>query len=137
MLSVGDFSKPFGRREFLRIGGLGLGGLSLADLLRANGQAAGGNPLATGRSVVFLFMHGGPSQIETFDPKMEAPSEIRSATGELSTKLPGITFGGTMPQLAARADKFSIVRSFQTGDSRHDIKPIVGKDSFDANIGSI
>jgi hypothetical protein len=137
MLSVGDFSKPFGRREFLRIGGLGLGGLSLADLLRTDGLAAGGNPLTTGRSVVFLFMHGGPSQIETFDPKMEAPSEIRSATGELSTKLPGITFGGTMPQLAARADKFSIVRSFQTGDSRHDIKPIVGKDSFDANIGSI
>ena len=67
MLSVGDFSKPFGRREFLRIGGLGLGGLSLADLLRANGQAAGGNQLATGRSVVFLFMHGGPSQIETFE----------------------------------------------------------------------
>ena len=137
MLSVGDFSKPFGRREFLRIGGLGLGGLSLADLLRTDGQAAGGNPLTTGRSVVFLFMHGGPTQIETFDPKMEAPSEIRSATGELSTKLPGITFGGTMPQLAERADKFSIVRSFQTGDSRHDIKPIVGKDSFDANIGTI
>ena len=137
MLSVGDFSKPYGRREFLRIGGLGLGGLSLADLLRTDSHAAGGNPLTTGRSVVFLFMHGGPSQIETFDPKMEAPTEIRSATGELATKLPGITFGGTMPQLAARADKFSIVRSFQTGDSRHDIKPIVGKDSFDANIGTI
>ena len=43
MLSVGDFSKPAGRREFLRIGDLGLGGLSLADLLRANGHAAGGN----------------------------------------------------------------------------------------------
>lgn len=137
MLSVGDFSSPFGRREFLRIGGLGLGGLSLADLVRTNSQAAGGNPLTTGRSVVFLFMHGGPSQIETFDPKMEAPREICSTTGELSTALPGITFGGTMPQLAKRADKLSIVRSFQTGDSQHNIKPIVGKDSFNANIGTI
>lgn len=137
MLSIGDYRQPLGRREFLRIGGLGLGGLSLADLLRAESAGASGSSLMTGRSVVFLFMHGGPSQVETFDPKMQAPTEIRSATGELSTKLPGITFGGTFPQLAQRADRFSVVRSFQTGDSRHDIKPIVGKDSFGANVGSI
>jgi len=137
MLSIGDFRQPFGRREFLRIGGLGLGGLSLADLLGLKGTAASGKPLATGKSVVFLFMHGGPSQVETFDPKMQAPTAIRSATGELATKIPGVTFGGTFPQLAERADRLSVVRSFQTGDSRHDIKPIVGRDSFEANIGSI
>lgn len=137
MLSIGESTGGFSRREFLRVGGLGLGGLSLSQLLQSGAQAGGTNPLLTGRSVVFLFMHGGPSQIETFDPKMQAPTEIRSATGEVSTALPGITFGGTLPRLAQLADRFSIVRSFQTGDGKHDIKPIVCKDSFDANIGSL
>jgi hypothetical protein len=93
--------------------------------------------LATGRSVVFLFMHGGPSQIETFDPKLTAPSEIQSATGEVSTTIPGVTFGGTFPKLAGLAHRLSVVRSFVTGDGNHDIKPIVGKDTFGANLGSI
>ncbi|MHC4875798.1 MAG: DUF1501 domain-containing protein [Planctomycetota bacterium] len=137
MLSIGESAGPLGRREFLRVGGLGLGGLSLAQMLGSTTLAGGESPLLKDRSVVFLFMHGGPSQIETFDPKMQAPTEIRSATGELSTALPGITFGGTMPKLAQLADRFSIVRSFQTGDGRHDIKPIVCRDSFDANIGSM
>ena len=82
-------------------------------------------------------MHGGPSQIETFDPKMTAPSGIRSVTGEVKTSLPGVTFGSTFQKLAKLADKFSIVRSFTTGDSRHDIKPIVHTDTFDANLGTV
>lgn len=89
------------------------------------------------KSVIFLFMHGGPSQFETFDPKMDAPSEIRSVTGEIKTKLPGITFGSTFERLAKLADKFSIVRSFVTGDAIHDIKTIVGKDTLKANVGSL
>lgn len=137
MLTIGDLSSRGGRRDFLQVGGLALGGLTLADLLAAQASGATGNPLTTGKSIIFLFMHGGPSQVELFDPKMTAPSEIRSATGELATKLPGITFGGTMPKLAALADKFSIVRSFRTGDGNHDIKPIVGRDSFNANLGSL
>ena len=66
----------------------------------------------TDKSVIFLFLHGGPSQIETFDPKMSAPAEVRSATGEVATKLPGVTFGGTFPKLARLADKLAIVRSY-------------------------
>lgn len=89
------------------------------------------------KSVVFLFLHGGPSQIETFDPHMEAPAEVRSATGEIKTSLPGVTFGGSFPRLAALADRMAIVRSFVTGDGNHDIKPVVGKDTFGANLGSI
>src|SRR3954467_10127743 len=89
------------RREFLRVGGLTLGGLTLADLLASQASAAASPGFFKNRAVVFLFCHGGPSQIETFDPKMTAPSEIRSATGELATKIPGITFGGTLPKLAA------------------------------------
>ena len=137
MLSIGESAGRFGRREFLRVGGLGLGGLSLSQMLGSQAVAGGASPLLKDRSVVFLFMHGGPSQVETFDPKMEAPTEIRSATGEVQTALPGITFGGTFPRLAKLADQFSIVRSFQTGDGRHDIKPIVCKDTFDANLGTL
>lgn len=136
MLSIGEFGARYGRRDFLRIGSLGLGGLTLGHLLGLESRAATAG-LASGRSVVFVFQHGGPSQVETWDPKMEAPSEIRSATGEVATRLPGITFGGTFPKLAALADQLSIVRSFQTGDGNHDIKPIVGRDSFGANLGSL
>jgi hypothetical protein len=81
-------------------------------------------------------MHGGPSQFETFDPKMSAPAEIRSATGELATRLAGVTFGGTFPKLAKLADRLTVVRSFTTGDANHDIKPVVGRDTFGANLGS-
>jgi hypothetical protein len=93
--------------------------------------------LVKDRSVVFLFMHGGPSQTETFDPKMDQPSGIRSATGEISTSLPGVTFGSTFPKLAKLAHKLAIIRSFTTGTGAHDIKPIVGKNSLGANIGSL
>jgi len=125
------------RREFLRIGGLALGGLSLADLGASDLTAAQPAQLLSGKSVVFVFMHGGPSQIETFDPKMSAPQGIASATGEISTAIPGITYGGTFPRLAALADQTTIVRSFTTGDGRHDIKPIVGRDTHGANLGSL
>jgi len=129
------FTDPrLGRRDFLRVGSLALGGLSLPAFLRA-GDALGTRPLQD-KSVVFLFLHGGPSQMETFDPHMSAPAEIRSVTGEIQTALPGITFGSSFPKLAARADKLAIVRSFVPGDAAHDIKTIVGKDTFGANIGS-
>ncbi len=132
MLAFGDPSR-LGRRDFLRVGSLALGGLTLAN---GSGVAADASRLLTDKSVVFLFLHGGPSQIETFDPKMTAPVETRSATGEVATKLPGVTFGGTFPKLAGLADRLTVVRSFTTGDANHDIKPIVGKDTFGGNIGS-
>lgn len=135
MLSLYD-NHSFGRREFLRIGGLGLGGLSLADLLAAKAQASVGEAVRD-KSVIFLFMHGGPSQTETFDPKMTAPSGVRSVTGEVQTSLPGVTFGGTFEKLAPFADRMAIVRSYVTGDGRHDIKPIVSKDTAEANLGSL
>ena len=137
MLSLCDSRARFGRREFLRVGGLALGGLSLPGLLQAKAAAAQAGKLTRDKSVIFLFLHGGPSQFETFDPKMSAPSDIHSATGEVATRIPGVTFGGTFPKLAALADKVSIVRSFTTGDANHDIKPIVCRDTLGANMGSI
>ena len=85
MLTIFDHDHRLHRRAFLRIGGLTLGGLSLADLFAA--RAAEGRRLLSDKSVIFLFLHGGPSQIETFDPHMAAPVEFRSATGEEKTIL--------------------------------------------------
>ncbi len=132
MIEIGDSS----RRSFLRIGTLGTAGaaLSLPQFLAAKSLSP---HLVKDRSVVFLFMHGGPSQTETFDPKMDQPSGIRSATGEVKSSLPGVAFGATFPKLAALAHKLAIVRSFTTGTGAHDIKPIVGKNSLGANIGSL
>ena len=107
------------RREFLRIGGLSLGGLTLATLLAARARAGDAGRLVKDRSVVLLFLQGGPPHIELFDPKMTAPEEVRSATGEVQTVLPGVTFGGTFPELAKRANKIAIVRSFASGNADH------------------
>jgi uncharacterized protein (DUF1501 family) len=125
------------RRSFLQIGSLALSGLSLPALLTGRARASETRRAVSDKSVIFLFLHGGPSQIETFDPKMTAPAEFRSATGEVATRLPGVTFGGSFPRLAALADKLAVVRSFVTGDGNHDIKPVVGRDTFAANLGSI
>ena len=109
----------FGRRDFLRAGALGLGGFSLPGLLQAKSDAlAKGKPLKN-KSVVLLFLQGGPPHIEFFDPKMTAPSEYRSITGEIPTKIPGVTFGSTFPQLAKMADKLAIVRSYQSRNGGH------------------
>src|SRR6476659_8922203 len=102
MLTFPD-PRRFGRRAFLRAGALSLGALSLPGLLAH--AAAAPKRLLSGRSVIFLFLHGGPSQFETFDPKMSAPAGIRSSTGEIATSMPGVTFGSTFPRLARLADK--------------------------------
>src|SRR5262245_35225762 len=124
-----------GRRDFLRMGGIALGGLAFPQIFASPASAAG--RLATGKSVVFLFLHGGPTQIETFDPKMTAPAGIRCVTGEIATKIPGVTFGSTFSKLSALADRLTIVRSFAPGDGNHDIKPVVGRDTGGANLGTL
>lgn len=124
------------RHALMQIGALGGTGLTLADRLKAE-TARSTNPAVSDRAVILLFLHGGPSQIETFDPKMSAPSGIRSVTGELQTSVPGITFGGSFPRLAQRANKFSIVRSFTTGNGNHDIKPVVSSHSDGASLGAM
>ena len=115
----------------------GTGGLSLSNLLRARAVAAQQKLPITDKSVIFVFMHGGPSQIETFDPKMTAPAGVCSVNGEVATSLPGVTYGSAFPRLAARAHETTVVRSFKTGDGNHDIKPIVGKATGGANLGTL
>ena len=107
------------RRDFLRVGSLGLAGLTLPNLLRARAQAATAGGTVNNKSVIWLWLAGGPTHVETFDPKMTAPSEYRSITGEVKTPIAGVTLGGTFPQLAALGDKMALVRSFAHGNSSH------------------
>jgi len=135
MLTIGDYDRRLGRRDFLKVGSLMLGGLSLPQLLSAQAAGQSVSSLLKDRSVIFVFMHGGPPQTETFDPKMTAPDGIRSVVGEVATSLPGVTFGSSFPRLAAMAHKMAVVRSFTTGNANHDIKPIVCNDTLNANLG--
>jgi uncharacterized protein (DUF1501 family) len=117
------------RRELLKIGSLGLGSLALPGMLAARALADPANSAVSGKSVVLLFLHGGPPHIEFFDPKMTAPPEIRSITGEVQTSLPGITFGGTFPRLAKMADKFTIVRSYGSKNASHTYGKVASGDN--------
>jgi hypothetical protein len=107
------------RRDFLKIGTLGVGALTLPSLLAARAAAkAAGQPDPNDRRVLDR-LSGGPTHIETFDPHMRAPIEYRSTTGEVKTTLPGVTIGGTFPRIAGVADKMAIVRSFAHSNSGH------------------
>ncbi len=105
------------RRGFLQAGGLGLGGLSLADLLATEAQAA--PKTSAEHSVLILWMRGGPSQHETWDPKMEAPAEYRGAFGATSTNVPGIDICDMLPRSAQVMDKWSIIRSLHHTNAGH------------------
>ncbi len=107
------------RRDFLKVGALGLGGLMLPDLLRARAAEAASGKTTKNTSVVWLWLGGGPTHIETFDPKMSAPAEYRSVVGAVKTNVPGIELGGVFPELAKHADKMAFVRSFAHGNSGH------------------
>ena len=137
MLTLLDSDRRYNRREMLRVGAFGAGAFGVVNGFAHKSFAASKGLPITDKSVILLFLHGGPSQIETFDPKMTAPAGIQSVTGEIQTAIPGVTFGSSFPQLAQRADRLTIVRSFTTGDANHDIKPVVGKDTSGANVGSL
>ncbi|MBB76344.1 MAG: hypothetical protein CMJ75_17705 [Planctomycetaceae bacterium] len=106
---------PIGRREVLKLGSLTLVGTSLSDVLRLQAEAieSDGDFAASAKSVVFVYQSGGPSQHETFDPKPDAPDTIRGEYAICQTQLPGIHFCEHLPKLAARADRFSLVRTMR------------------------
>jgi hypothetical protein len=104
------------RRAFLRAGVLGTGGLSLAHLLQAEALAGTG---ARPNNVIILWMRGGPSHIDMWDPKPDAPLEYRGEFGTMHTKVPGIILSDMLPQCAAVMDKWSIVRSLNHHDAGH------------------
>ncbi len=95
------------RRDFLRVGGLSVVGLSVAEQT----ALARSRESAERRSCIFILMTGGPSQFETFDPKPDAPPEIRGPLRAIQTSLPGVCFSEGLPKLAERADKLAVLRS--------------------------
>jgi len=108
-------SRPRGpqRRELLQVGFSGLLGLGLAPLM----QAA---PLARrAKSVVIVFLTGAPSHLDTFDPKPDAPSEVRGEFGTLATSVAGLRVGEHLPMMAARANQYALVRSLAHAENNH------------------
>lgn len=112
------------RREFLRVGGLSALGLSLADFLRARSLANDYAPATRRRSdvnCILLWMQGGPSHIDTLDPKPDAPSEIRGEFGTIPTRLPGIRISDQLPLLAQQFDKLSLIRGHDPTNGSHGV----------------
>jgi hypothetical protein len=110
----------FNRRSFLQAGLLGAAGLSLADLLRSRARAAEANAgSARPHSVIILWMRGGPSHIDMWDPKPHAPVEYRGEFGVRPTRVPGIILTDLLPRCGRIMDKWSIVRSLYHNDAGH------------------
>src|SRR4051812_9497152 len=120
MITIGQGSANFcsgvTRRDFLRAGGIGIGslGLSLGEL-----NVLGSESPDSDRAVILLMLVGGPSQLETLDPKPDAPEEIRGPFRSIPTRVPGIRISEHLPRLAARLDRFALIRSMH-----HDEAPI-------------
>jgi hypothetical protein len=111
------------RREILRVGGLGVlgAGLNLATLSAGAGAASDPLDRSFGRakSCILLFLMGGPPQHSTWDPKPDAPKEVRGDFGPISTNVPGLMIGELMPRTARVADKICLLRAMSTGDNAH------------------
>jgi uncharacterized protein (DUF1501 family) len=110
------------RRVALKAGFLGAAGLALPDLFRAQAQAKAKGTTgsaANDKSVILIWLDGGPSQLETFDPKPDAPAEFRGPFGVCKTRTPGVFTSALMPQVAKRFEKVSFIRSLHHDNGDH------------------
>ena len=116
-----DLVRVGSRRWFLQAGMAGIAGLTLADQLATCSEAAatGGSLRGDRKSVILFWLSGGPSQIDMWDPKPEAPSEIRGPFRPIATKIPGVHFSEHLPLQASIADKLSVIRSVDCLKSNH------------------
>src|SRR5437868_12583601 len=115
------FCDDVDRRDFLRVGTAGLFGmgLSLPGLLRMQARAADQGRSSRDVSLIFVFLHGGLSTIDSWDLKPDAPSEFRGEFRPIATKVPGLSIVEHMPHLAGQMDKLALIRSFRHGNSSH------------------
>jgi hypothetical protein len=114
--SQGVFCDGISRREFLTVGALGLGGMALPQLLATEAQAGKRN---AHKSVIMVFLPGGPSHHDMFDMKMDAPADIRGEFKPIKTKVPGIEICEHLPRTAKMMDKFAIIRSLTGTRDEH------------------
>src|SRR5436309_2693330 len=115
----------FHRRDFLKVGVLGVaGGLSMTELfaLQARAEAANGGkaPTSPAEAVVLIWQGGGPSHIDTWDPKPDAPAEIRGSFEAIDTNVPGIQVSEHLPQTAKVMDKIALIRGVTTNEAAHE-----------------
>lgn len=113
----GGFCDGLNRREFLKIGGLALGGLALTDILAAEAHAG---IRSSHKAIIMVYLPGGPPHQDMFDLKMDAPSEIRGEFKPIKTKVPGIEICEHLPKIAAMMDKFAVIRSLVGARDEHD-----------------
>src|ERR1041385_8340048 len=120
MLTIQGSSSKFcdgvSRRNFLKIGALGLGGMALPDLLRA--EAASGIQRSH-KAIIMIYLPGGPPHQDTFDLKMDAPSEIRGEFKPIKTNVPGIEICEHLPLMARMMDKLVPIRSIVGAEDNH------------------
>ena len=113
---------PIGRREFLRVGLAGFGNLSLPGLFHLRAEAAS-EPARPKTALIVVWLHGGASHLESFDPKPDAPSEYRGPYRPIATRVPGLQFCELFPHLAQVADRFTVLRSLVHTGFCHDDGP--------------
>src|SRR5262245_25608953 len=123
MIPKPSLAKPrhpvFTRRDLLQAGSIGLMGLSLAEVnaLRAVASLNGRPP----RAVIYIFLSGGLAQHDSFDPKPDAPENIRGEFAPIRTRTPGVHVCEHLPRLAARSDKWALVRSLTHPSNDHSL----------------
>ncbi|QDU16376.1 hypothetical protein CA11_42060 [Gimesia maris] len=111
------FCDQITRRNFLQIGGLALGGMSLPQILQAENSS---NQRKKHKGIIMIFLPGGPPHQDMWDIKVDAPSEIRGEFNAIQTNVPGVEIGDQFPRMAQMADKFAFIRSMVGSDGRHD-----------------
>lgn len=139
MLSLGKQSSSnctsVSRRGLLQAGGLGVLGLGLGDLLRLEAQEKSSSSRA--KSIILLWLWGGPSHLDTFDLKPNAPTEYRGPYRPVPTNVPGIQVCELLPHLAQRADKYAILRSLHSSSNDHGIAGTIGLTGADFGATSL
>src|SRR5262245_30338733 len=116
MLTVWGPGRGLHRREFLRVGGLGLAGLTLPALLR---QEARADHVSRPKSVIYIVLGGGPSHIDSWDLKPDAPAEYRGPFNPIATRLPGVRICELMPLQAAMMDRLALLRGVRSVENDH------------------
>ncbi len=124
------------RRAAIGVGSIGMLGLSLADLLRMR-SAVAAEPSPKSKSIILLWLWGGPSHLDTFDLKPKAPIQYRGPYAPIATSVPGVQICELLPQLARRADQYAIIRSMHCSSNDHGIAGTIGLTGSEAGGASL